>query len=139
LKQQLEFINQNQLDPYQGEDNQMEEYNNNMYIYQNDNEFRNSGKTEDEYQQMEMMYKEGEIDIYQKDSLNIMNNNLSSILKDNKENEFKNEIQLNELKEKIIDLEREVNKANDLNYNNSLNINNNNQVRLCSNVSEPIY
>jgi hypothetical protein len=138
LKQQLEFINQNQLDPYQGEDNQMEEYNNNMYIYQNDNEFRNSGKTEDEYQQMEMMYKEGEIDIYQKDSLNIMNNNLSSIL--SKENEIKNDIQLNELKEKITDFEREVNNTNNLNNNNSLNINNNNnQVRLCSNVSEPIY
>ena len=138
LKQQLEFINQNQLDPYQGEDNQMEEYNNNMYIYQNDNEFRNTGKTEDEYLQMEMMYKEGEIDIYQKDSLNIMNNNLSSIL--SKENEIKNDIQLNELKEKNIDLEREVNNTNNLNNNNSLNINNtNNQVRLCSNVSEPIY
>jgi hypothetical protein len=124
LKQQYQMINENVNN---NEGNNLYENDNKQEtgINMNSNNVHEQNKYDEFSEQTSNNYKNAAFDIEQQKALMNMNDNITTLIKNNKEREKYNDVKINELKLRLMNLEKEINYKGD--YNNSIgNINTSN-------------
>jgi hypothetical protein len=94
-------------------------------INMNSNNVHEQNKYDEFSEQTSNNYKNAAFDTEQQKALMNMNDNITTLIKNNKEREKYNDVKINELKLRLMNLEKEINYKGD--YNNSIgNINTSN-------------